>query len=444
MIKKLKPKSEFSKNVLTLMTGTTIAQAIPIAISPILTRIYTPEDFGLLALYMAIATIIAVIATGRYELAIMLPKKDSDAVSIVVLSILFSFAVSVVILVLIFFYNAELASLLGDNEIRYWLFLLPVTVFITGTYNALNYWVNRKKGYTDISKNKVLQSFTIVATQVSMGLNKMGVAGLIWAGLVGQISALIFFLRLSWKNDKKTLKKVSRIKVIALAKRYKDFPLINSWSGLLNTASVQAPIIVLASLFSSTVTGYFSLAQRILQIPMTLLGAAIGQVYFEKATKLKANKSEIKRITLDTHKKLLIIGLLPTLIILLFGSELFAFIFGEPWRVAGEYAKLLSVWIFFVFVCSPLSHLMTIYEKHVESIIFNILLFTSRIGVLFIGWWLMQDAYQTIAIFGIVGALLWLGFIFYLMKLAGVSYIETARQISYTLVLIMPAAYFSF
>ena len=103
MFNKLKPKSEFSRNVLTLMTGTTIAQAIPIAISPILTRIYAPEDFGMFALYMSVASIISVIATGRYELAIMLPKKDEDAVNIVALSIIISFFVSFISLLIVFF-----------------------------------------------------------------------------------------------------------------------------------------------------------------------------------------------------------------------------------------------------------------------------------------------------------------------------------------------------
>ena len=105
MIKSLKPKSEFSRNVFTLMTGTTIAQAIPIAISPILTRIYTPEDFGLLALFLAITIIIGSIANGRYELAIMLPEKDEDAINISALGFIISSSMSLILLILVFFFN---------------------------------------------------------------------------------------------------------------------------------------------------------------------------------------------------------------------------------------------------------------------------------------------------------------------------------------------------
>ena len=122
MLNKLKPKSEFSRNVLTLMTGTTIAQAIPIAISPILTRIYTPEDFGVFALYMAIASIIAVIATGRYEMAIMLPKEEEDVKSIVKLILILLSIVTFITFLIVSFFNQAIVSLFENQEISNWLY----------------------------------------------------------------------------------------------------------------------------------------------------------------------------------------------------------------------------------------------------------------------------------------------------------------------------------
>ena len=118
-------KSEFNRNVLTLMTGSTISLAIPIAISPILTRIYTPEDFGVFSLYMAITTIIAVIATGRYELAIMLPKKDENAADILILSLIVSLVISLISFLIIFFFNSQITNILGSQEISRWLYLVP-------------------------------------------------------------------------------------------------------------------------------------------------------------------------------------------------------------------------------------------------------------------------------------------------------------------------------
>lgn len=442
MIKRLKPKSEFSRNVLTLMTGTTIAQAVTIAISPVLTRIFTPEEFGLFALYMSIVTIIAVIATGRYELAVMLPKKDEDAASLVLLSLIIAASISCATLLPILFFSEQIANFLGSAEIELWLYLTPASIFLVGAYNSLSYWTNRKKQYNLMSQYKVAQSASMATTQVLFGFTKKGTGGLIIGWFAGQLVALLFLARSVWVKDKEVFKKIKRIKTIGLARRYKHFPIINSWSAFLNTASRQVPIILLTVFFSTAVTGFFSLAQRILQIPMSLLGQAIGRVYFEKASRLKNDENEIKRITLEIHKKLLLIGFFPVAIILLLGDHLFALVFGEPWRVAGEYAQFLSVWIFFVFVSSPLSHLMTIYEKHIESVVFNILLFTSRIAVLIISYWLALSPELTIAIYGVAGAVIWLFFIFYLMKLADITYFDTAKQVGIALLFITPIAWY--
>ncbi|MEA1879149.1 MAG: oligosaccharide flippase family protein, partial [Campylobacterota bacterium] len=153
MLKKLKPKSEFSRNVLTLMTGTTIAQAIPIAISPILTRIYTPEDFGVFALYMAIASIIAVVATGRYEMAIMLPKEEDDVKSIVKLIMILLSAVTFITFCIVFFFNQTITNLFQNPEISNWLYFLPMSIFLVGLYQVYNYLLIREKNFKRLSTN---------------------------------------------------------------------------------------------------------------------------------------------------------------------------------------------------------------------------------------------------------------------------------------------------
>ena len=437
MIKKSKIKSEFTRNVLTLMTGTTISLAIPIAISPILTRIYTPEDFGVFTLYMAITTIIAVIATGRYEMAIMLPKKDENAVHILILSLIISSVISLISFLIIFFFNSQIIKILGSQEISRWLYLVPCSILLIGFYNSFTYWINRKKKYKKMAQNKVIQSGSMATMQVSLGLLKNNNNGLIIGWFFGQLMAVISLARLVWCEDKNKINKTSLLKMWSFAKRYKKFPLINSWSGLLNTASRQVPIILLTTFFSTIVTGFFSLAQRILLIPMTLLGNTIGQVYFEKVSKLKNEKLKVQKITLEINKKLLLIGLLPISIIILWGDTLFALVFGQLWKEAGEYAKVLSVWIYFVFITSPLTHLLIVYEKHFELILFNIFLFLSRIGVLFIGWWMAKDALTVITIYGIVSAAAWCMFHFRLMKIVGVSYLDTFRQISIYMIIII-------
>lgn len=145
MINKLKPKSDFSHNVLTLMTGTTIAQAIPIAISPILTRIYTPEDFGVFALFLAIVGFFSVIASGRYEQAILIPKKDEDAINIFALGFIIICSISLFLLIIILIFNNNITALLNNETISIWLYFIPLTVFFIGLFNLLVLFNNRKK-----------------------------------------------------------------------------------------------------------------------------------------------------------------------------------------------------------------------------------------------------------------------------------------------------------
>jgi O-antigen/teichoic acid export membrane protein len=201
MINKLKPKSDFSRNVLTLMTGTTIAQAIPIAISPILTRIYSPEDFGIFALYMSIVSIIATMATGRYELAIMLPKKDEDTLNIMALSIIIVFFVSFLTFLIVFFFNAQITDFLGNTAISYWLYLVPISVLLTGVYQSLNYWFNRKKVYKTLAKNRIIQSSTTSITNLSLGFAGVGSSGLILSSVFGQGVVTALLSKFFFKNN---------------------------------------------------------------------------------------------------------------------------------------------------------------------------------------------------------------------------------------------------
>jgi O-antigen/teichoic acid export membrane protein len=195
MKQRFEPKSEFSRNILTLMTGTIIAQAIPIAISPILTRIYRPEDFGLYAIFVAIITILGSVASGRYELAIMLPKKDEDAINIFALGILITVGMTAFITILVVVLNDFIVSLLNNQEIGFWLYFIPVSVFFVGCFNLLNVFNNRCENYIDIKNSQILKSTTSVIVQLLVGLIKQGVTGLISGQILSQAIANMQLLK---------------------------------------------------------------------------------------------------------------------------------------------------------------------------------------------------------------------------------------------------------
>ncbi|MBC8485841.1 MAG: oligosaccharide flippase family protein, partial [Bacteroidetes bacterium] len=227
-MKKKLLQSEFLKNVITLMSGTAIAQAIPVLISPILSRLYTPEDFGVLALFMSIAAVISVIATGRYELAIMLPEKKRDAYNVLALSLLFTFIVSVFTFILVVIFKKPVAIFFEEPGIEPWLYFLPIVVLFAGMYQAFNYWSTRHKTFKRNAAGRVSQSTVMSATNLGMGVAKAGSSGLILGYILGQVVAALV---LGWQtliHLKEIRKEITRKEIIENAKKYKNFLKINT------------------------------------------------------------------------------------------------------------------------------------------------------------------------------------------------------------------------
>jgi len=386
MIKHLKPKSEFGRNVLTLMTGTTIAQAIPIAISPILTRIYTPEDFGVFALIMGISTIISVAATGRYEHAIMLPKKIGEAVNIVVLSILLVIFVSIAALLGIMIFNVEITALLGSPEISKLLYFVPCSIFLTGMYRSFSYWSIRKKQYKALAFNRVSQTGTTAVTNVTLGMGGLGNIGLLWGTLAGQGVATIRLGAIILRNDRASFNKVQKSKIYILAKRYVNFPKFDILASLLNVGSQQIVPILFNLLFSSLMAGYYFFVVKILNLPAMIVSRAVSDVFKEKASKDYNELGSAKVIYLLTLKRLFLIGVFPAIAAFFFIADLFVIIFGHNWIISGQFAQILIPMIFLRFVVSPLTYIFYIASKQNINLIGQFFLFAFTLLSFYCGY----------------------------------------------------------
>ena len=379
MLKKFKPKSEFTRNVLTLMTGTTIAQAIPIAISPILTRIYTPEDFGIFSLYMSVVSIVSVIATGRYELAIMLPKKNTDAANIVALSILISFIISFITLLVVFIFNRTITDLLGNEAISNWLYFIPVTVLFTGIYQSFNYWANRKKEYKRLALSRVLQSFTSSGSNLGMGFDGFGFSGLILGNLFGQFISTVYLVRRVLLDDRKYMNVISKNIMVLLLKKYIKFPKFDLSASLLNVSAQQVSNILFNTMFNSTIAGYYYLTQRMLGLPVSIVAASILDVFKEKASKDFLSNGNAKEIYIKTFKQLFFLSLIPSILLYIFAIDIFTLVFGSAWAISGEYARILIPMLFLRFISSPLSFMLYIGEKQELNLFGNLLFFMGTL-----------------------------------------------------------------
>jgi O-antigen/teichoic acid export membrane protein len=423
------PPGSFIRNVVTLMTGTTFAQALMILVAPILTRSYSPEDFGVYALYTSIASILTVLACWSYDYAIVLPEHDEDAANILGLSILICLGMAGLTLIIVTFLRYPLTEILNAPGLTIWLWCMPLSVLGAGLFKAFNYWSTRRKHFKRLAVRQVTQSTITSATQIGAGITlNTGPGGLIGGLIVGQLAATG---RLAWqigKDEGKVLISyisIQKLKQIAL--RYKKFPLYDSWSSLFNTASTMLPALLLGYFFTPAVVGYYALGNRVLAMPMNVIGGSIAQVFFPRATQAQ-HDGELSRVTLDMFERLLAIGFVPVMLIALVAPDLFSLVFGEKWRVAGQYARWMSLWLLFVFVSSPLSTMYYVKERQKDGLIINFIMFSSRLLVLVIGG-IKGDALFTIALFGITGAVLWIVNCVYILYLADVPGLRTFSAI---------------
>jgi len=421
-ISKRFPMGILAKHVATLMTGTALAAAIGVVVMPVLTRIYGPADFGIFALYTSIVGALTVVTCWRYELAIVLPEKDEDAANLLMLCVIICLGMGLLSLILVSHIRTCVANLLSSPRLAFWLWFLPLSVIATGLFRALNYWSTRRKHFKRLAARQITQSSVTAFTQIGTGLlyPSFNAGGLIGGSIIGHLMATG---RLAWqiKSDEGTFirNSIGRPNLFRVFRRYKNFPLFDIWSALFNTASAMLPALILGFFFKPDIVGFYALGYQILSAPMTILGASIGQVFFPQANDAKKNRT-LDKLTLMIFERLLSIGLVPILLLTVVAPDLFALIFGGRWITAGAYVRCLSIWLLFVFISSPLSTLYLIMEKQKEGLIVNMVMFLSRFVVLIIGG-LKGDAYFTIAIYGITGAILWIFNCIYIQHLAGVQ-----------------------
>ena len=386
------------------MTGTTIAQAIPIAISPILTRLYSPEDFGVFALYMSVASIFSVIVTGRYESAIMLPKKESDAINLVVLSIIITCCISFIVFIIICNFNIEITNMLGNQELSNWLYFVPLTIFLTGLYQSFNNWNNRKRQYHKISVSRVVQSSSSATTNIGIGYGGFGSGGLILSSIVGQIFGTLYLVKKSFDRQDFLSVHLNKIKIIALAKKYKNFPLFNTQHALINIVFSQMPILFISKFFDSAILGFYSLSLRVVQTPISVLGNAMGVVLYEKIAKLRnTNQKYMKQVYRFLKVQIIFATILFSGVFIL--SNYMDQIFGSNWAEVGFYIKLLIPWLFMVFIISPLAFSINLTNNQKQGLSLEWIYGSIKLGSLLIGALYFKKIEITLILFSVANAL---------------------------------------
>ncbi len=397
----IKPKSEFSSNVLVVMIGTVLSQALPIISSPLITRLYDTNQFGIFATYAAIVGILSSISSLRFELAINLAKSDFQSYLTSVLSIIFNLIFSIIVLILLILFECIILTAL-KIETDNFVYFIPISIFIIGIFRTINFIKNRDKCFKDLSKSKIIQSSGTVISQISFSqlLNNFG---LIFGGLCGQfISTLYLISTFDLKYYYKNFKSLKFKALFSTFTRYKKFAFYQTPSTLLESVSAQLPIFLLGYFYSPIIVGLFALSQRVIRMPIMIVAGSFGEVMRQKASEDYSSKGNARDTFLKVFKKLLLISLIPFIVLMIFSPSIFSFVFGSEWHEAGVYARILTPIFWMSFIVSPVSVIIIIAQKQELDLIIQIILILLSTLALSIGYYIYNSPKISLVLFTIV------------------------------------------
>ena len=412
--------SRFITNVLKLVSGSVIAQALGILLVPIITRLYSPGDYGAFQVFLSISSILAVLSCLSYQLAIMLPKEEEDSANIVTLCIALVSIISVVSGGVFILFSGWVGETLNTPDLSQYLIFLPVVVFLNGLFVVVNYWLSRRVRFGTLATAQVANSVSSKFVQIGTGFGSASPLGLILGLIAGYGAALLVMLR-GIREDLPLFRSVSLSRITYLAKRYRRFPLFTSWSTVANSASLQVAPLMLASFFNPAIVGFYGVAHMVVNMPMSLIGSATGQVFFQKASEEMNRTGSVKTVVREVHQRLVSIGIFPILILMIIGEELFALVLGAQWGTAGGYARILAPWLLLVFIASPLSTIFSVLERQTIGLAFNLMVLFSRIAVLYVGG-IYGDPVVALILFSITGVIFWGWMNLYVLKISGVAF----------------------
>ncbi|MEO9347257.1 lipopolysaccharide biosynthesis protein [Acinetobacter radioresistens] len=404
-------KNMFVKNLLKLTSSSVMAQLILIISSPILTRLYNPNDFGLFALFLSVLTILATLANLRYDQAIIIPKDDNKAKQIVYLCLCINIFIFIFIFIILYFFHKNIFSIFNIEELNNLYWILPFAILFIGIFQSFNYWLLRSKEFNQIARIKIQQSVVIVGFQLVFF--RLGALCLILGHTIGQFFGVLVNGFLFLKNNKLNLSGMKQV-----GYEYKNFPIYSIWSALLNNIGSQLPVFLFTIYFSPAIAGLYLLTQRVIKGPLAIISQAVTQIFISN---LRNEDHIIKNKILKINNFLTTIVIIPLAIVVVAGENIFSIIFGSQWKEAGTVAAILAPWIFIVFICSPISSLLEYKGMQKKYLIFQIYLFLFRLISIGLGVYLFTEYKHTLLLFSVISTLTWIGFLYFVMKVYNIE-----------------------
>ena len=417
------PEGSYKGDFFTMATGRIIGQTIPILLTPLLTRLYSPAEFGLFAIFVAITAILSLLANGRYNLAIMLPKKDANVFNLFALSNLINFAFCTFLFIVVLIFREPLLSLFNLQSTPMALYLLPLGTFVIGAFEPLYYLGLRKKKFKLLSGNLIFQYTFISFLKIGFAFLAIGGLGLILGHVIGYLAGISFLTMLLIRNKAFVNFRISVNKrsLIKSANTYKKFPMYSLPADTLHAFSKEMPNLLINNFFGGAILGYFSLTQRVLASPITLISSSISDVFREKASSDYRETKSCREVYIKTFQKLFIFSFLPFTLLFFFAPAIVPFVFGQEWEPAGEYIRIMTLLFFLRFSIAPVSSIFYLTGKQIYKLAWEVVSFGVIVASFYVGYRFF-DQYVAIAIYSFS-----LSFLYIILLLMGYKFCEDSN-----------------
>ena len=402
-------------DVFFIAGGSVIAQGFTMLTMPVLSRLYSPDDFGIASAFASMMSVMIPLSSLRYFSAVALPKTHRYAQALFSLSLMIQGSYFCIITMVFILFGSAILTYFNMENLSDYKILISFAVLGASLYEMLTQCAIRTKSFSVIARTKISQSFAGGLTKLCLGIFGARPLGLILGMIIGQAGGITSVILALHKIGFLRICRWYEIRRVAL--RFRNFPLYATPTAIINTAGAQIIPIMVFSFYGSTIAGYFSMAHQLLMIPSVFIGSAIGQVFLQRASVAKYNGG-LHVLCWNTYKTLLKIGIIPMVILVISAPFVFKFVLGGAWGEAGEYAKFLAPITMASFAFSPISHVFNIQNKQSIAMKLEILYFIVQILCFLVGV-LYQSAHVSICLYSLGGAVMVGVRTYWVLKIAG-------------------------
>jgi O-antigen/teichoic acid export membrane protein len=394
----------FLRNMSVVMSGTVLAQVIGFLLMPVISRLYSSADYGTYGSFSAVLSIVGAVATLQYSQAIVLPKKNQDAYILLVIASIFVLVFSVSFgLVFLLFPSSGLYVFKVQSRWIVAAFILAVMA--NGLQLGFLSWCIRNKAFHRTSLSHIFRTIASSGIWTLMGFLGAGSWGLIVGAVVGSIVGLISLLSVVWRDAKQLGGAVSVEKMKGLAREYRDFPVYSAPQNLINAFSAGLPVLLLTYFYDAGVAGAYAFGQKCLSVPMNVIRNALRQVLFQRVSEVYNRSGNLWELYVKTTVGLAAVVLLPVMAVFAWLPQIFRYVFGAEWQVAGEYARWLILWMTINFCNVPAVLFSKVLRKQRIMLVYECVVLVTRVVSLVVcGLWF--SAINSIMSFSILGMIL--------------------------------------